>query len=388
MQLPFSAADHDFMARALQLGARGLFSTTPNPRVGCVIARDGVIVGEGWHRRAGDAHAEVLALGAAGERARGATVYVSLEPCTHHGRTPPCVDSLVTAGVRHLVAAMRDPNPLVAGEGLARLREAGVEVAVGLLEEEARELNIGFVSRMTRDRPWLRLKVAASLDGKTALADGQSQWITSPEARLDGHRWRARACAILTGIGTVKDDDPRLSVRGVDTVRQPQRIVVDSRLELPLTARVLQGAGVQAKVLVAAATADRTRIRAVEDCGAEVLLLPNPRGKVDLPALLQELARRGINEIHAEAGFKLNGSLLREDCVDELLVYLAPCLVGEGQGMFDLAALTSLEHRRRLRVRELRAVGEDYRLLARFADVETQVVGLQPPQRADDPAAA
>lgn len=368
MQFPFSATDHGLMARALQLGARGLYSTTPNPRVGCVVARDGFVVGEGWHLRAGEPHAEVLALGAAGERARGATVYVSLEPCTHHGRTPPCVDALIAAGVRRLVAAMQDPNPLVAGEGLERLRGAGVEVAVGLLEDEARELNIGFVSRMMRARPWLRLKVAASLDGKTALGDGQSQWITGPEARLDGHRWRARACAILTGIGTVKNDDPRLTVRRVETIRQPQRIVVDSRLELPLTARILEGAGEHVPLLVAAAVADRSRIRALEDRGAEVLVLPNSQGKVDLHALLTELARRGLNEIHAEAGFKLNGSLLRENCVDELLIYLAPCLIGEGHGMFNLPALSSLGERRRLVVRDLRGVGEDYRVLVRFAD--------------------
>ena len=366
MRVEFSATDHEFMSRALQLAARGLYTTTPNPRVGCVIVLDGEIVGEGWHERAGGPHAEVLALRAAGDRARGATAYVSLEPCSHQGRTPPCTAALVAAGVVRVVAAMEDPNPLV--EGMATLRATGIEVAVGLLEEDARELNIGFVSRMTRGRPWLRLKIAASIDGKTALNNGLSQWITAPQARHDGHCWRARACAILTGIGTVRDDDPRLTVRGVDTPRQPLRVVVDSRLELPLTARLLQGTEAGEQVLVAAAVEDGKRIAALERRGAEVMLLPNARGKVDLPRLLKELALRGINEVHAEAGFKLNGSLIQEGCVDELLVYLAPCLIGEGQGMFSLPALSSLAERRNLVLRELRAVGEDWRMLARVVN--------------------
>ena len=230
----FSAADHEFMAQALRLAERGLYTTTPNPRVGCVIVKDGKVVGEGWHQKAGEAHAEVHALRAAGEGARGATVYVTLEPCSHHGRTPPCADALVAAGVARVVAAMQDPNPQVAGRGITRLQAAGVVAECGLLEAEARELNIGFVARMTRGRPWLRLKVAASLDGKTALENGVSQWITGPAARQDGHRWRARACAILSGIGTVRDDDPRLNVRGVQTSRQPVKVIVDSRLALSL----------------------------------------------------------------------------------------------------------------------------------------------------------
>lgn len=362
--MSFSAVDHSMMARALQLAERGLWSTTPNPRVGCVLVRDGAIVGEGWHERAGGPHAEVHALSRAGERARGATAYVTLEPCSHHGRTPPCAEALVEAGVSRVVAAMADPNPLVAGQGLARLAAAGIGVASGLLAAEACELNIGFVSRMGRGRPWLRLKAAASLDGKTALNNGASQWITGPEARRDGHRWRARACALLTGIGTVRDDDPQLTVRDVGASRQPLRVVVDSKLEIAPSARILQGGG----VLVAAAVDAPERAKMLAAAGAEVLVLPNPAGKVELKDLLEELGRRGINEIHAEAGFKLNGSLLREGLVDEFLLYLAPCLVGHAAaGLFNLPELASLDGRQRLQVRDLRLVGQDLRLIARPA---------------------
>jgi diaminohydroxyphosphoribosylaminopyrimidine deaminase/5-amino-6-(5-phosphoribosylamino)uracil reductase len=361
--MSFSAVDHGMMARALQLAERGLWTTTPNPRVGCVLVRDGVIVGEGWHEKAGEAHAEVHALAAAGARAQGATAYVTLEPCSHHGRTPPCADALVAAGVSRVVAAMEDPNPLVAGRGLAVLRAAGVETAHGLLADEARELNIGFVSRMTRRRPWLRLKAAASLDGKTALNNGLSQWITGPAARQDGHRWRARACAILTGIGTVRDDDPQLTVRELAVSRQPLRVVVDSRLETPPGARVLQGGN----TLVAGAVADEGKAAALRAAGAEVLILPNTAGKVELPALLEALGERGINEVHAEAGFKLNGSLLREGLVDELLLYLAPCLIGHlASGLFNLPELTNLGDKRLLQVLDVRQLGEDIRLIARF----------------------
>ena len=361
--MTFSAVDHGMMARALQLAERGLWTTSPNPRVGCVLVNGGQIVGEGWHEKAGEPHAEVHALRAAAEHARGATAYVTLEPCSHHGRTPPCAEALIAAGVSRVVAAMSDPNPLVAGQGLARLRSAGIETACGLLENEARELNVGFVARMTRGRPWLRLKAAASLDGKTALNNGVSQWITGAEARRDGHRWRARACAILTGIGTVRDDDPSLTVRDVDTPRQPVRVVVDSRLETSPMAKILQGG----PTLIAAAVDDEKRANLLRDAGAEILFLPNASGKVDLTRLLEELARRGIGEVHAEAGFKLNGSLLREGLVDELLLYLAPCLIGDAaSGLFNLPELMTLEDKRCLQVRDLRQVGEDIRLIARF----------------------
>lgn len=359
-----TADDHRWMARALELAERGLFTTTPNPRVGCVIVRNGECVGEGWHVRAGEPHAEVHALAMAGEAARGATAYVTLEPCSHHGRTPPCAEALVLAGVSRVVAAMQDPNPLVAGRGLAVLREAGIETFAGVLEAEARELNIGFVSRMTRGRPWLRLKVAATLDGKTALENGVSQWITGDDARRDAHRWRARSCAVLTGIGTVRDDDPQLNVRAIPTERQPLRIVVDARLDTPLNAKLLDGG----PVLIAAATDDPARIAALRHRGAEVVVLPNQGGKVDLPALLAELGRRGINEVLAESGFKLNGSLLREGCVDELILYLAPSLVGDtARGLFNLPALSSLADKRQLAFRDVRLVGRDLRIVARPA---------------------
>lgn len=359
-----TADDHRWMARALELAERGLFTTTPNPRVGCVIVRDGQCVGEGWHVRAGEPHAEVHALAMAGEAARGATAYVTLEPCSHHGRTPPCAEALVRAGVARVVAAMQDPNPLVAGRGLARLREAGIETLAGVLEAEAHELNIGFVSRMTRGRPWLRLKAAATLDGKTALDNGVSQWITGDDARRDAHRWRARSCAVLTGIGTVRDDDPQLNVRAIPTERQPLRIVVDARLDTPLNARLLDGG----PVLIAAAVDDPARISALRHRGADVVVLPNQGGKVDLPALLAELGRRGINEVLAESGFKLNGSLLREGCVDELVLYLAPSLVGDAaRGLFNLPALSSLADKRQLAFRDVRLVGRDLRIVARPA---------------------
>jgi diaminohydroxyphosphoribosylaminopyrimidine deaminase/5-amino-6-(5-phosphoribosylamino)uracil reductase len=358
----FSPADEHFMARALRLAQRGLFTTTPNPRVGCVIVRDGAVVGEGFHERAGEPHAEVRALTEAGRRAAGATVYVTLEPCNHHGRTPPCVDALVEAGVRRVVAAMRDPHR-GAGQGGTRLAASGIAFEWGLLEDEARELNIGFVARMTRGRPWLRLKVAASLDGKTALADGRSRWITGADARADGHRWRARACAILTGIGTVRDDDPQLTVREIATPRQPLRILVDSRLEVSPGARLLDGA----PVLVAAAIDDRAKAAVLRERGAEVLVLPNAAGKVDLGELARELGRRGLNEVHVEAGFKLNGSLVAAGLVDELLVYLAPTLLGEtGRGMFDLPPIDELARARRLAWRDVLRVGDDLRLIGRF----------------------
>jgi len=359
----FSADDHRHMARALELAERGLYTTTPNPRVGCVIVNGGQVVGEGWHEKAGLPHAEVNALAAAGSRSRGATVYVALEPCAHQGRTGPCAEALVKAGVARVVAAMRDPNPLVSGNGLEQVERAGIEIGVGLMEEQARELNIGFVSRMRRGRPWVRLKVAASLDGKTALNNGKSQWITGEAARRDGHHWRARACAILTGAGTVRDDDPRLTVREVQTSRQPLRVVVDSKLEIPITAKLLEGGG----VLVAAAREDNSKIAALRARGVEVIVMPNSAGKVELGELFQELARRGLNEVHVEAGSRLNGSLLQEGQVDELVVYLAPSLIGDAaHGMFHLPELTELAGRRQLRILDTRMIGPDIRVMARF----------------------
>jgi len=358
----FAAADHEFMGKALQLAERGLFTTTPNPRVGCLVVKDGTVIATGWHEKAGLPHAEALALREAGERARGATLYLNLEPCSHHGRTPPCVDAIVAAGVRRVVAAMQDPNPKVSGAGFARLRAAGIAVDIGLMEDEARELNIGFVARMSRGRPWVRLKVAASLDGRTALANGRSQWITGEAARADGHRWRARACAVLTGFGTVRDDDPQLNVRGIETPRQPLKIVVDSKLETSQAARLLAGGN----ALIVGAVDDAKKIAAFKGAGAEVAIVPNDRGKVELFKLMEELARRDLNEIHVEAGTRLNGSLLQAGVVDELLVYVAPSLIGDsGRGMFDLPELKELSKATRLAIREVQRIGEDVRILAR-----------------------
>lgn len=349
----------------MQHAGKGLFSTSPNPRVGCVIVKDNQIIGEGFTQPPGGNHAEIEALNDAmskGHDVRGATAYVTLEPCSHFGRTPPCCDALIRAGVARVVAAVQDPNPQVAGQGLARLQAAGIAVECGVLADEAREMNIGFFSRMQRGRPWVRMKVAASLDGKTALQNGQSQWITSQAARDDGHAWRARACAILTGIGTVKEDDPQLNVRAVETPRQPQRIVIDSNLEIRPEARVLAGGGTW--IVAAQGNPEKeARLRAV---GAEVILLPNAAGKVDLAALMLELGRRQINELHVEAGFKLNGSLIREGCVDELLVYIAPTLLGAGMDMFALGPFARLEDKFNLRFHEVRQIGEDVRILARF----------------------
>ena len=363
-RLADGGTDDAWMARALVLAERGLFTTTPNPRVGCVLVRDGRVIGEGFHAIAGGPHAESAALAAAaaaGHDARGATAYVTFEPCSHFGRTPPCADALVEAGVRRVVAAMEDPNPKVAGRGFARLRAAGIEVTSGVRAAEALDLNLGFVSRMTRGRPWMRLKVAASLDGRTALSNRVSQWITGEAARADGHRWRARACAVLTGIGTVLEDDPRLSVRAIDTPRQPLPVVVDSRLQLAPDAKLLAGG----RALVFAAVAEPAARATLEARGAEVVLCPNAAGKVDLPAMLLELGRRGINEVLVETGTRLNGSLLREGCIDELLAYVAPSLLGEHSlGMFDWPAMDELAQRATLRFTDVARVGDDLRLRA------------------------
>jgi len=358
----FSAADRAHMARGLALAAQGLYTTTPNPRVGCVIVRDSGVVGEGFHVRAGEPHAEVNALSDArhrGHDARGATLYVTLEPCNHHGRTPPCVDAILAAGVSRVVAAMQDPNP-AAAHGALRLRGAGIRVDFGLLENEARELNIGFVSRMTRNLPWVRLKVAVSADGRTALANGKSQWITGPEARADGHAWRARACAVLTGIGTIREDNPQLTVRAVATPRQPLRVIIDRHGETPPTARVFATGPV---LLVTGGARNPAWPSDVE-----TLALPNAEGRVDLPGLMRSLAGRGINELHVEGGPRLNGALLAGGHVDELLMYVAPSALGDpARGMFELEApLTSLAARFPLEWHAIDRVGPDLRVIARI----------------------
>lgn len=358
------------MALALEWAAKGMYITAPNPRIGCVIVRDGDVIGAGHTQPAGQAHAEIQAMRdaqARGQDVRGATAYVTLEPCSHYGRTPPCSSALVQAGLGRVVAAMVDPNPLVAGRGMAQLEAAGIAVSSGLMAVQAYELNIGFFHRMRFGTPWVRMKTAASLDGITALDSGESQWITSPEARADGHAWRARAGAILTGIGTVKADDPQLTVRGIDTPLPPRRVIVDSRLEIDMDARILQGE----PCWIVAAVPDADKEGQLRAAGHEVILLPNASGKVDLPALMLELGRREINELHVEAGSKLNASLLREGCVDELLVYLAPSVIGQGQGMFALPALARLADKIALRFHGVQQVGPDLRILARFAGKES-----------------
>ncbi len=364
-------APEDPITRALALAERSLFVSSPNPHVGCVItSADGQVLGEGFTQAAGSAHAEIMALGDAqtrGHDVRGATAWVTLEPCAHVGRTGPCCDALASAGIARVVASLVDPNPKVAGQGLARLRAAGVTVETGPGAHASRELNIGFFSRMIRGTPWVRLKVAASLDGTTALDNGQSQWITGERARADGHAWRARACALLTGIGTVLEDDPRLDVRGVDTPRQPTLVVVDSRLELPTSARLFEA---RRPVWVYTAVDDPARRAALEARGATVITLPGPGAKVDLAAMLQDLGRREINELHVEAGHKLNGSLVRGGLVDEFLVYLAPTLLGPGRGLAAIGPLANLDQGVRLEFVSSQAVGPDLRLVARIAGRE------------------
>jgi len=360
-QLTFTEDDRRHMARALGLAARGLFTTTPNPRVGCVIVRDGRVLGEGFHERAGLAHAEVAALAdarASGHDVRGATLYVTLEPCNRHGRTPPCVDAVLAAGIARVVAAAHDPNPAQAS-GAQRLREHGVAVEVGLCEREASELNAGFVARMTRGTPWVRSKIAASLDGRTALPGGESRWITGAAARADGHAWRARACAVLTGVGTVLHDDPQLTVRDVATPRQPLRVIVDRRAETPRIARAL--AGGNALIVTAGAHGGGF------GPGVEQVALPDAEGRVDLAAMMRELARRGLNEVHVETGARLNGALLRAGLIDELVVYLAGAVLGDpARGMFDIGApLASLAERVELEFTAIDQIGDDVRLVAR-----------------------
>ena len=356
------------MRRALALAEQSIALSEPNPRVGCtIIDAQGRLLGEGHTREPGGPHAEVVALrdaAARGAGVEGATVVVTLEPCSHHGRTPPCADALVAARVGRVVMAIEDPNPLVSGRGAARLRATGIAVeTVGeALASAARELNIGFFSRMQRGRPWVRLKAAVSLDGRTALPDGTSQWITGVEARTDGHAWRRRAGAVLTGVGTVHDDDPRLDVRLVPTPRQPLRVLVDSRLDAPLGARLLQPPG---RVLVYAARPPADRRQAFEAAGIEVAELPSASGKVDLAAMLEDLARREVNELHVEAGHKLNGSFVREGLVDEWLVYIAPKLLGVGRELAVFGPLARLDAAPQLHFESATAVGEDLRIIAR-----------------------
>jgi diaminohydroxyphosphoribosylaminopyrimidine deaminase/5-amino-6-(5-phosphoribosylamino)uracil reductase len=356
--------DHQYMARALILARRGLYTTDPNPRVGCVVVKDDTIVGEGWHVRTGEAHAEVIALDIAGPKARGATAYITLEPCCHYGRTPPCTEAMLTAGIARTVIAMEDPNPKVAGKGMTQLRAAGVAVECGIMEGEARMLNPGYISRMSRGRPYVRCKLAMSLDGRTAMASGESQWITGAAARQDVQQWRGRASAIMTGVTTVLADDPSLNVRLSDkSIRQPLRVILDPELVTPATARILC---LEGDVLIFTGVSDLQRQQALQATGAQIKRLPQQGKYLDLSAVLQELTCREINEVHLESGATLAGAMLQAGFIDEFVFYMAPWLLGDtAHGLFHLPHLTRMADRIPLQIVDIRAVGQDWRIQAR-----------------------
>jgi len=360
------ALDEHHMSEALALAQSTLYVPTPNPRVGCLIVRGDQVIGKGVTQKVGDAHAEVMALRDAKSKqhtVEGATVYVTLEPCSHYGRTPPCTSALIQAKPARVVIGHVDPNPAVAGRGIEQLRAAGVEVTVGVLPMQALAVNPGFVSRMVRGVPYAWLKVAASMDVKTALPSGESQWITGPEARADGHHWRARSCCVLTGIGTVKTDDPQLNVRAVQTPRQPKRALIDHKLDLSLGAKLLSTPG----LMIFTASTDKMKQRALTDMGAIITEMPqtNQPGKVDLSGVMTWLGRHGINEVHVEAGANLNGALWQSDCIDELLIYLAPMFLGEGLPMLKLPGIDQLTEASQLAFVDHQALGADIRIRAR-----------------------
>ncbi len=361
----FSGDDASYMARALRLAERGLLTTAPNPRVGCVLVRDGVVVGEGWHERAGLPHAEINALQQAGSQAAGATAYVTLEPCCHQGRTPPCTDALIAAGVTRVVAAMEDPNSQVAGQGLAALQSAGIDVTAGVLADAAEQLNAGFVLRMRQGRPWVRCKLAMSVDGRTAMASGESRWITAAAARADVQQLRARSDAIMTGIGTLLADDPSLNVRidGMDeSYRQPLRVILDSRLRTPPDAKLLDLPG---ETLIVTGAVDADNEARLTRTGIRIVTLPTQDGQLDLPAVLQYLGTLQINEVHLEAGATLCGALLQAGLLDELVIYMAPHLMGNAaHGLFALPGLEQMSQRIKLSITDVRAVGDDWRITA------------------------
>ena len=374
--MDFTAEDHLYMTRALRFAEQGLYSTMPNPRVGCLIVKDGKIVGEGAHLKAGEPHAEVFALRQAGDQAKGATAYITLEPCNHTGRTPPCSQAIVDAGISKVIVAMQDPNPQVAGSGLAHLQAHNIETASGLMQAQAEALNPGFISRMTKNKPFVLCKIAASLDGKTALNNGASQWITSEPARLDVQHWRARSCAILTGIGTVLADNPSMTVRASTpsplmgegwgeggTGRQPLRVIVDSDLKIPIDAKILQGGN----VLIAFASDAHNKSTALLNAGAQLLCIPNEQNKVCLETLLSHLAACEINEVLVEAGEGLNGALLAQNLIDELLIYYAPKLMGSAaKGLLALPELTAMNQAIDLQIFDMRQIGVDIRLRAKI----------------------
>jgi len=353
---PVTERDAFYMARAVRLAKKGLYTTDPNPRVGCVLVRNGTVIGEGWHQKAGGDHAEIDALNNA-EDARGATAYVTLEPCSHHGRTPPCSLALIKAGVNRVVAAMEDPNPLVAGSGLRQLREAGIEVVCGILQSEAEALNPGFIKRMKENRPLVRSKLAMSLDGRTAVASGESKWITSTAARNDVHRLRAKSSAILTGIDTVLADDPSLTARIQEDVLQPLRIVLDTHLKTPAHAQM---AGLPGRSLILTGSDDPEKTERLQQNGFEIHRLPKKNGRMDLHEVLSFLAKQQVNELLVEAGPTLNGALLAEGLVDEWIVYMAPCVLGDrGRGLFHLPGITAMADKKTLKLTDVRRVGKD-----------------------------
>jgi len=360
----FSAEDHQYMARALQLAERGLYTTDPNPRVGCVLVKDEQVIGEGWHERAGEAHAEVHALRAAGNAAKNSTAYVTLEPCCHHGRTPPCSEALIKAGVSRVVVAMRDPHSQVDGGGIRQLEQAGIQVDTGLLEDQARCLNPGFIKRMQTGRPFVRLKLAMSLDGRTAMASGESQWITGAAARQDVQHWRARSSAILTGVGTVLADDPAMTVRLENVERQPQRVIMDTNLSTPPGARILQQPG---ETIIMTCSEDETARQGLEAAGATIINMPYCQRQVDMAAVLDQLGELQLNELHVETGATLSGALLQAGLVDELILYMAPVLLGDAaRGLFHLPGLEAMSDKLQLQIDDLRAVGEDWRITVRL----------------------
>lgn len=372
----FSAYDHEFMSRAIRLAKKGFNTTQPNPRVGCVITQDNIVVGEGWHKKTGEAHAEVNALLQAGDQAKGATVYVTLEPCCHTGKTPPCTDSLIKAGVVRVVAAMQDPHDKVAGQGFEKLKQAGIEVQTGLLEKQARSLNPGFIKRMQQGLPFVRVKMAMSVDGRTAMASGESKWITGEAARHDVQQWRARSSAMLTGIGTILHDDPSLTVRlgnpvlehaGIHTDiqagnSQPVRVILDSYLKLPATAKVIQQSG---DVLVFSSSTDEQKITSLEQVGVKVMYIEKKSDGLDLRDILKYLAELQVNEVMVEAGENLAGSFISSGLVDELIIYMAPVLMGNNaRGLFNLPLIRQMSNKIQLNIKEIRQFGEDIRIIA------------------------
>ena len=362
----FTAADHEYMSLALHLAEQGLYTTTPNPRVGCILVNAGKIIGQGAHLKTGEPHAEIMALRDAEARfpelIQGADAYVTLEPCSHFGRTPPCADALIKSGVKRVVAAMQDPNPQVAGEGLARLAATGIEVHHGLMETQARELNAGFISRMTLKRPFVRTKIAASLDGRTGLANGESKWITGEAARQDVQHWRARSCAILTGIGTVLADNPEMNVRSIPNARQPLRVVVDSQLRISLDAKILQGSN----TLIAYVADPGNKADTLRKLGVGLINCAADNNKVCLKQLLSHLAELGINEVMIEAGQTLNGALLALNLVDEFVLYYAPTLLGsDARGMLAIPTLERMQDRHELSIIDVRQFGQDIRVRAK-----------------------